>query len=204
MPQNSTRAHDLTDLRFGRLVVVSRAPNHIGVSDAIWRCSCDCGGENIVRASHLKSGNVSSCGCLGRERVSRAKTTHGMDKTKTYYAWAAIKQRCRNPKNRAYQYYGGRGIDICDRWHDSFEAFLTDMGEAPPNTSIDRIDNNRGYEPKNCRWTTAKDQGRNKRNNLIIALGGEQRSLSEWAEITGIPKSTIYGRYIMGKPILKL
>lgn len=198
MPLKNTRAHDLVGLRFGRLIVAAREPNRPGTSDAIWLCHCDCGKSNIVRASHLKSGDVGSCGCLVRERVSAAKTTHGMDRTKTYYAWSSIKQRCRNPLNAGYSAYGGRGVDVCDRWHDSFEAFLDDMGVAPIGSSIDRIDNDRGYEPGNCHWATAQQQGSNKRNNVLITALGETHTLSEWVVITGIAKSTIHSRLSLG------
>lgn len=196
MTQHTTRARDLTGIRFGRLVVIRRQEGPPGI--ARWQCLCDCGEVTSVRASHLRDGNVQSCGCLARERVSKAKRTHGMDRTKTYYAWASIKQRCRNPKNAMYHYYGARGIDICDRWHNSFEAFLRDMGEAPAGSSIDRINNDRGYEPGNCRWTTAMVQGNNKRNNVILEARGERHTLSEWARIAGIPKSTLHGRIKRG------
>lgn len=196
--KGNSRAVDLLGKRFGRLIVIGREPNRPKVSDAIWRCTCDCGGENVVRASHLKSGNVSSCGCLCRDRVSAEKRRHGMDRTKTYYAWSGIKQRCRNPRNQMYRYYGGRGIDVCERWHSSFDAFLEDMGVAPEGSSIDRIDNDRGYEPGTCRWTTSKEQGRNKRNNRLIRVDDVSRTLSEWAEATGVPKTTICSRLRRG------
>ena len=97
-----------------------------------------------------------------------------------------------------YHYYGDRGIEVCARWRDSFEAFLEDMGESPSGTSIDRIDNNGNYEPGNCRWTTAKVQGNNKRNNHPMTARGETHHMAEWAAIVGIRRGTIANRLRYG------
>ena len=184
--------------RFGRLTVIERAPNRPGNTCAIWRCICDCGNEKLKSSHDLKRAHAPSCGCWGQERIAASVRTHGQIDSKEYYCWAAIKQRCHNTKNEMYHYYGDRGIEVCARWRDSFEAFLEDMGESPSGTSIDRIDNNGNYEPGNCRWTTAKVQGNNKRNNHPMTARGETHHMAEWAAIVGIRRGTIANRLRYG------
>lgn len=178
---------DLTGQTFGRLTVVSRA-NKRGIK-ARWRCVCVCGNEKIVAAPNLKNGSVSSCGCWQKE----SKTIHGMTGTKTYYIWAAIIQRCNNPQNKDFSYYGERGITVCDRWI-KFENFYADMGECPENLSLERLDNNKGYSPENCKWISHKKQMRNTRGNHFIEFRGERRTIIEWSEVTGISHKTINRR----------
>lgn len=136
------------------------------------------------------------------------KTIHGLrkrvnGKTKEYISWDRMKQRCHNPKDVSYYKYGAKGIEVCDRWRNSFTAFLKDMGTAPsPNHTIDRFPNKTGnYEPGNCRWATPIEQQRNRTNNRIIKAFGSEKTLSEWAEYSGIPKQTISGRLKAGWPI---
>lgn len=121
-----------------------------------------------------------------------------MSETPIYNAWRHMINRCENPNDNRFAYYGGRGIKVCERWRSSFENFLEDMGERPPNRSLDRIDNDRGYEPGNCRWATRKEQARNKRTTRFIVFRGERRPLVEWAEILGIPAYSIWNRIRLG------
>lgn len=153
--------------RYGRLVAVDwkgRAKNY----SHRWLCRCDCGGTTVSTEANLKGG-VQSCGCLSLERLAevrgKANLTHGMSRGKKspeYRCWTAMKTRCLNANNPSYQQYGARGITVCDRWRESFEAFFADMGVRPPGTSLDRWPDRGGnYEPGNCRWATPAEQARN-------------------------------------------
>lgn len=153
---------DRTGQKFSRLTVVCRAESRIlsGKLRTYWRCQCECGEEIEVLAESLVTGNTKSCGCAKNWWWSK---THALSKSKTYSAWAAAKSRCLNSDHPSYRHYGGRGIQMCKRWRDSFEAFLSDMGCAPGGLELDRIDNDGDYEPGNCRWTTRSEQLRNRR-----------------------------------------
>ena len=154
---------DLTGQRFGKLIVIERAPNQ--GRNTMWKCQCDCGSITTTRSDSLRSNMTRSCGCL----IGEVNSTHGMsrgDGSYLYEIWKHMRYRCTNPNNHAWKDYGGRGIIVCERWMDSFENFYEDMGHRPsPNHSIDRIDNNGNYDPTNCRWATASQQQQNKRNN---------------------------------------
>ena len=143
---------------FGRFLVI-----RLDGSDSAgsrYLCKCSCGTVKTVRGSSLRNGSSKSCGCLNLDKV----TKHGMTDTPTYMSWVAARSRCRYKKNIGYKSYGGRGIDICDRWYDSFKNFLEDMGERPEGTSLDRIDGSKGYSPDNCRWATLVEQSSNRRH----------------------------------------
>jgi hypothetical protein len=118
---------------------------------------------------------------------------------KEYQVWCYIKSRCYNKKVKAFKYYGGRGITMCDRWRNSFAAFLEDMGQRPtPKHQIDRIDNEKGYEPGNCRWATKKEQMRNRSNSRLVTAKGKTQCVATWAEETGLSWDVIWMRLRLG------
>lgn len=148
--------------KFGQWVVVNEEDKQKPL------CRCVCGVERNVNIKNLKSGVSTSCGCARRSKLAERNTKHGKRFTRTWRIWRAMKTRCYNSNTAQYHNYGGRGIRVCDRWKDSFEYFLSDMGEAPQGLSIDRIDNNDNYTPENTRWATPKQQSQNKSNNNKI------------------------------------
>lgn len=155
---------DITGQRFGRLIALNNASR--SAQGMIWLCLCDCGNKTSVHAKYLKAGNTKSCGCWDREAVRRRNYKHGYrtrEKSHPLYnTWQNIHRRCSNKRAPDYKNYGGRGITVCEQWQD-FERFLSDMGERPAGCSIDRIDNDQGYFPSNCRWATHSQQMKNRR-----------------------------------------
>ena len=136
------------------------------------------------------------CSVCGSElpKVERTYKKKHKKQTKEYACWAAMKSRCLNVQNPQFNNYGERGIKVCDRWLNSFENFLFDMGKCPPGLTIDRIDNDGDYEPGNCRWATMTQQSRNKRNNIWITINGETKVLTDWCNELDICRMTVSKR----------
>lgn len=185
---------DLSGRTFGRLTAIRRIPSD---GSTRWLCLCSCGVEREVKASHLKGGNIVSCGCYKRQRTSEVKGTHRLTKTRTLNVWFCMIGRCERPNNPHYSQYGKRDIRVCERWLN-VENFVADMGHAPIGMTIDRIDNNKGYEPGNCRWATNKEQSRNKRTNNNITINGRTRCVTDWATEIGMSLSGFRKRLKLG------
>lgn len=186
---------DLTGTRFGRLVALREAQKGAGnKAPTRWECSCDCGAEVVASTSMLRSGHTKSCGCLQRDKVSNRNTRHGQAMSPTWRAWRAMVARCTVRTNAAFPNYGGRGITVCPRWRE-FENFLADMGERPPGTTIDRLDNDGGYEPGNCRWATREQQDGNKRTTVRITFQGRTMTLAQWAKELGTAGTVLRKRW---------
>lgn len=183
---------------FERLKVLGRLSNN-EQGQAYFACRCECGTLTSVRGNHLLAGQR-SCGCvLFEKRPSKTKRRADFPE---YWAWLAMKQRCGNPRNPMYRLYGQRGITVCRRWRESFEAFFNDIGARPsPAHSIDRIDNNGDYEPSNCRWATPEEQANNVRRNRCIEFRGETKTIAEWARIMNIHYNTLTARIKKGLPV---
>jgi len=186
---------------FGRLTVIA-GPTHKRGRTA-WMCLCSCSKRNsfIVCSKELKMGQSTSCGCIKDELHRVRLATHGMSETPEYRAWQLIKNRCGNPKAREYLYYGGRGIKLYDAWQTSFVLFHTHLGPRPsPLHSVDRHpDMNGDYAPGNVRWATSKEQNRNRRNNVLIVVGGRTITLAQAAEEAGLPYGLVYRRFVRDK-----
>lgn len=190
-------------MKFGQLTVLEKA-SQTGARSPLWRCVCDCKTEKTIAAGHLKKGDTRSCGCLKKRIISAGtKRTHGMTDSPEYNIWCGIKTRCNNQNNPAYRWYGARGITVCDRWMESFENFLADMGRRPTaRHSVDRIENNLGYSADNCRWANPLEQAQNKRRGTKLTLEaiteikvhlGNGRPRTKIAEEFGVPWAVVSG-----------
>jgi hypothetical protein len=188
---------DLTGQKFGLLVAKYIDPDPASGKSS-WLCDCDCGttGYSVLTVS-LRSGNTRSCGCLVVEGMKKRATTHGAYQTKEYKAWLELKSRCTNGNIPRFKDYGGRQIEVCEEWLNSFEQFLADVGPSPSEAhSLDRPDVNGPYSPTNARWATREEQDNNKTNSVFIEYGGRRQTIARWAAETGIPYGTIRARYV--------
>jgi len=193
------RVKNLVGLTLGRLTV-TRFSHRNERSDQFWMCHCSCGKDKAINGSSLTSNRVLSCGCLRSENmVKRNVPTHGMSHSREYKSWRAIMDRCLNPNDKSWKDYGGRGIIVCQRWQESFENFYADMGNKPtPKHSIERKNNDLGYDPSNCRWATVKEQNRNRRSNTRITHNGITLTLVEWEEKLGLNYNVLCQRLSAG------
>lgn len=165
---------DLTGQRFGRLVVIERAGSDKH-RRATWRCQCDCGKVRVFYSCNLINGRAKSCGCLKNEKLQQRCIVHGKRQSRLYGIWINMKKRCSNPIVHNYHRYGGRGIRVCDEWLHDFQAFYDwsmangyDENAPYGQCTIDRMDNDKGYSPDNCRWVDTATQNQNKSNKRKV------------------------------------
>lgn len=181
--------------RYGRLLVLRFSEKK--VPGGSWVCRCDCGVLSDVKTHRLLDGSTQSCGCLSRERARARVLTHGRTRTHEYRVWQGMRERCTNQKHRWYKRYGGRGIYIAPEFL-RFEGFYAYMGDAPPDTTLDRIDNDGPYAPGNVRWADHKTQHRNTSAVRLLTFNGATKSIAEWAEDRGLKHSTLWRRIKAG------
>lgn len=199
------KAIDISGQTFGRWTVLSRVEN-TNKGQAQFLCRCECGAERVMQSILLRRAVSRSCGCLKNEVTLQRSTKHGHANagkiSPTYWSWAGMIARCTNPKHRNFSTYGGRGIKVHKSWL-TFTGFLADMGEKPAGTSLDRIDNNKSYTPKNCRWATPKTQARNKRSSHNLTFQDETHTIAEWAERLNLSQGAIHDRLSYGWDVEK-
>lgn len=183
------RRIDLTGQKLRDLTVIK--PTHNIYGKAGWLCLCKCGKELVITTSRLTKDKQRSCGC-------HKVTQGGNSGSRTYKSWDCMIRRCTLKSSNRWHIYGGRGITVCDRWKESFLSFLEDMGERPENTSLDRIDNDKGYFKENCRWATSREQANNRRVSCPITAFGKTQNSREWSEEVGIKRATIEFRLKKG------
>lgn len=189
---------------FNRWTVVGAAPPHPTRGSARVECRCVCGSVRVVDRYGLVSGHTKSCGCIKVERAlalvaTKPGRTHGLTRTPEHAAWQNMLARCERPQHPGYADYGGRGIRVCAAWRDSFDTFLADVGPRPsPRHSLDRRDNESGYEPGNVRWATATEQQRNSRHNRRVTFRGETMPLVAFCDRVGVPWKRAWGRLELG------
>lgn len=156
----------------GRWTLIAKVDDYFaGVgkrkTDEKWLAVCACGTQKVVLKKNVETGKSKSCGCVRKEVSATVNISHGQTGSKTYKIWAGMKRRCYNQNEQFYSHYGGRGIEVCEAWRDSFETFLSDMGECPDGYSIERINVNGNYEPTNCKWIPLDEQSRNTRKSKL-------------------------------------
>ena len=188
-------------VKYGRLTVLGETPHRSTDGRVMWRLLCDCGKEIERVAKSVKSGNTKSCGCAKMDLLiarNKSSAQHGMTGSPTFTVWANMKERCLNPNHNSYHRYGGRGIQICDRWLESFKNFYDDMGPMPSGMSLDRIDVDGNYEPGNCRWATSEEQANNRANNRVLEFDGRRQTVAQWAREIGVSKQALRYRILAG------
>ena len=192
------RMEDLSGRTFGRLTVICF--DHIDLRhESNWLCKCDCGNETVVTRDRLLRGVTRSCGCYHRDRTIECNTTHGLRNTKIYNVWDTMIRRCENKNNQRYHRYGGRGITVCDEWHrfENFYEWAMNNGYESGLT-LDRINNDDGYYPENCRWIDNTAQQNNKSNNHYITYNGITHSRADWSRILNVNYETLRFRILRG------
>lgn len=162
-------------------------------------CQCECGKKKIVSFRDLKRGNVKSCGCLKNYSTENNENFHNMSNTRLYAIWSDMKHRCLNENNIRYKRYGGRGISVCEEWLEfkNFYEWAKSSGYKDELT-LDRVDNNKGYSPRNCKWSTQKEQAWNRSTTFKVERNGVSKSLREWCRLENVPFNMVYRRLRRG------
>jgi len=183
--------------KYNRLTVIEFIES-IG-NKRYWLCRCECGNTSRVETYALTSGKIKSCGCYAREFNGKAGITHGLSNKTIYNTWKTMLHRCENRTDKRYNNYGGRGITVCEEWHDivKFYNWAVDNGYKE-GLSIDRINGNGNYEPSNCRWATREEQANNLKSNKKYTVNGRTESIKTWGKISGIPECVISSRIRRG------
>ena len=193
------RIKDLTNNRYGNLIVLKMNDERGPHNKVMCTCRCDCGNEIIVMSNSLQQGKVVSCGCKAKN------VSHNMSSTRLYRIWNSMKSRCANPNRKDYHMYGGRGVTFCDEWNDfiPFYEWATSAGYADDLT-LERIDVNGNYEPDNCKWITSTEQASNKTTTPYVLYNDNYITLKQLSEEIGINYQTLFGRYKRGERDEKL
>ncbi len=182
---------------FGRLTIVSFS-HYSKQQKPFWEAKCECGKTITISSVSLKQYQANSCGCIKRQKITNPNI-HGLSNNRIFKIWTGMIQRCYNPKAPKFEDYGGRGIIVCERWLFSFQNFANDMRLPPSNGhTLDRKEVNGNYEPLNCKWSTRKEQQRNKRDTVKLTIHGMSAMIDVWSNITGVKKQTIITRYYRG------
>lgn len=182
--------------RFGMLTVIDKDNSFKDPKRTKWICLCDCGNQKSIYRDSLISGRTKSCGCQMHKGTKGINSTHNMSKTRIYHEWSSMRGRCK-PSSQDANIYHDRGITVCKEWNSDFCAFYdwAMRNGYSDDLSIDRIDNDLGYCPSNCRWVTIEEQQSNKTNNLKVEYGGKEYCLRTLCAIIGFPYKTAYRRY---------
>ena len=189
------KKEDITGIKYGRLTALEYA----GVSkgkQTLWKCKCDCGKFIIVHKQNLKNGHTISCGCYNSEIASKKSKVHGVRKTRLYNIWHDMLNRCYKENHRCYKNYGKRGIQVCDEWRNNVLNFYdwSIKNGYKENLTLDRIDNDKGYSPDNCRWVTIIQQANNTSRNLFFTIDGKTETLANWCRIYNADYKLVHSR----------
>ena len=195
------KCEDYIGKRFSNLVVVGLDNSRDHFNSNHWIFLCDCGKEFSDYPSRVLSGHKKSCGC----QKGKSSLVHGCNGDEFYPTWWGMMRRCYNKESHNYERYGGRGIAVCEEWHDP-KAFIQwareTIGHKEIGLTLDRADNNKGYSPENCKWSTAKSQANNKRNNTLYTINGQTKTITQWCEYYKINKDVVLVRiHQLGWPV---
>ena len=191
---------DLSGKKFNKLTILSLNPDRSSKKRKFWNCVCDCGNKKICDGENVKSGKTKSCGCMISESLIKgwANRKQFTKEEKPFrHVWKLMLRRCYNPKDNVYHHYGGRGITVCERWHDYWN-FKLDMYPRPDKMTLERIDNKKGYSPENCCWASRSQQCNNRRTNNYQTINDKVKTISEWCEEYNVAKGAVYQRLRRG------